>query len=54
VPSSKLIRHSVILCREGCQYGAEEAERIGATAHLKALAEQDSQAARDILQTYWP
>ena len=36
------------------QFGADEAERIGAVASLKVLAKSNSQAARDILQTYWP
>ena len=36
------------------QYGADEAERIGSVASLKVLAKSNSQAARDILQTYWP
>ncbi len=50
MPSYKLIRHSVILCREGCQYGADEAERVGAIARLKVLAEQDSEYYEDSVE----
>ena len=49
------IEEARITYAEGiAKYGADEAERIGTAIALKTLAEQDSQAARDILQTYWP